>query len=385
MLPVVSFHYNYKNTARTVNIGDYVQTLAVEAFYDRYFPKARRISLDRDELASYDGEPALVIMQGWFSNPGNLDFIPSPKLTPVFVGTHFSLDIRNELISPACDFLARFGKQEIGCRDFSTMHYWRAYGGNAYYSRCLTLTFPRRTACPEKQKKIFWVDVPERFRPLIPPVFHNHAESVCQRALRYQPGMESHFKQYARDLLKKYRDEAACVVTTAIHCAMPCASMGIPVLFIKASDRNTVIERWSALYGVIPVYTENDLENGLVPDRIPDPLEFEELKENILKNTYFACLRAMGQHTDDAEITAARQFIAEFNQAQAPSYESLRTRDAMKTLYELWSLKDTLRDFKQAWPYRIVWPFWKIYGLSRCLKENGWRYTFDRIRKTIFK
>ena len=157
-------------------------------------------------------------------------------------------------------------------------------------------------------------------------------------------------------------------------------------LHIKTSDKNTAIERLSALNGVIPVYTESDLENGIIPDRIPDPLEFEELKENILKNTYFACLRAMGQQTDDAETAAARKFIAEFNQTHAPSYESLRTRDAMETLYELWTLKDKLRDFEQAWPYRIVWPLWKIYAFSRCLKENGWRYTLDRIRnKPIFK
>ena len=382
MLPVVSFHYNYKNQFDTINLGDYIQTLAVEAFYDRYFPDAERISLDRDELASYNGKPALVVMQGWFSLPGNLDFIPSPDLVPVFAGTHFSYLTRDELTSSSCDFFERFGKQAIGCRDYSTMYYLRAAGGNAYFSRCLTLTFPRRTECPEKQKKIFWVDVPERLQSLLPPVFRQNVEIIEQRKLKYQAGNESFYRQQADDLLKKYREEACCVVTTAIHCAMPCAGMGIPVVYLNIVDRNTVIERWSALHGIIPVFTENDLKNGTVPDRIPEPPEFEELKECILKNVYFSCLQALGQDCDPAEVEAVRKYIAEFNRTGSAPFESIRTLDAAKTLQDLWEQEEILwkqeeilSGIKNSWSYRIgLWISWlprKISRLFCSVKKNG--------------
>ena len=392
MLPVASFYYHYKNTSDTVNLGDYIQTLAVEAFYDQYFPDAEKITLDRDELAFYSGKPALTIMQGWFSVPGNLDFIPGPNLIPVFIGTHFSLDIRKELVSPSSGFLDRFHNQEIGCRDYSTMNYLRAFGGTAYLSRCLTLTFPRRTDSPEKQKTIFWVDVPDEISSLIPSVFHQNVEVVRQRAIPYQPGRESTFRQKAAELLKKYRDEACCVVTTAIHCAMPCASMGIPVLFLKFSDKNTAIERWSALHGIIPVYTRDDLENGAIPNRIPDPPELEELKKNILRNTYLSCLKAMGQELTPqmtAEAAAARKYIAEFNRTGAPPYDFLRTKDAINTLYELWDLRDTLREIRRSPSYRIgqtiTWIPRKINGFFRCINENGWAYTAARIKHKIFR
>ena len=391
MLPVVLFYYSYKKNRDTenVNLGDYVQTLAVEAFYDRFFPDAERILLDRDELASYTGKPALAIMQGWFSFPGNLDFIPSPNLLPVFVGTHFTMDIRNDLVSPSGDFFRRFRKQEIGCRDYSTMYYLRSSGWNAYFSRCLTLTFPRRTEQPEKQKKIFWVDVPESFHMLIPPAFRQNVEIIQQRKGQYQAGEEVFFKQQAGNLLKKYRDEAACVVTTAIHCAMPCAAMGIPVLFLKKNQDNTVLERWSALYGIVPVYTVDELKNGKVPNRLPEPPEFEELKENILKNTYFSCLKAMGKEVDSAEVAAARKYIAEFNRTDAVPFESLRTKDAAETLHKLWNLEETLYEIKRSWSYRtgrfITWLPREIFGLFRCVKENGWHYTAVRIKQKIFR
>ena len=391
MIPVVLFYYNYKKNRDTanINLGDYVQTLAVESFCDRFFPDAERILLDRDELAFYKGKPALVIMQGWFSFPGNLDFLPSPDLIPVFVGTHFTMDIRDDLVSPSGDFFRRFRDQEIGCRDRSTMHFLRAAGWNAYFSRCLTLTFPRRTDRPGKQNKIFWVDVPESFQGMLPPAFRRNVEIVHQRKGQYQPGKESFFRRQAADLLGKYRDEAACVVTTAIHCAMPCAAMGIPVLFLKKNLESTVFERWSALYGIIPVYTESELKNGRIPDRIPDPPEFEELKENILKNTYFSCLKAMGKDVDAAEAAAARKYIAEFNRTDAVPYDSLRTKDAAETLRDLRRLEETLYEIKRSCSYRtglfITWVPRKIAGLFRCMKENGWNYTVGRVKQKLFR
>jgi len=377
MLPVVTFCYNYKNIECVCNLGDYIQTIALENFYRQFFPEAEQITLDRDELAHYQGKTALVLMQGWFSVAGNLDFLPSADLIPVFSGVHFSSPLRKNLL--AGDSLDRFRGIEIGCRDYSTMYFLRAAGQTAYLSRCLTLTLPGRKGNEGKRNKIFWVDLPRSLETFLPPAFHENAERISQREFPFEPGRDSENKNRAAALLERYRREARCVVTTAIHCAMPCAAMGIPVLFINYHDRNAVIERWSAMHGIIPVYSEDDLLQGnKIPQEIPEEPKFEDLKENILQNAYLSCCRAMGK-TDENKLAHARTFIAGYNQIGAPSYEMLRTLDDMKTVEDLNRTRKALHRMETSFTYRVgrlfTWLPCKIAGGIRTLREHGFRYT----------
>ena len=387
MLPVVTFCYNYKNYESVCNLGDYIQTIALEAFYKRFFPDAEQITLDRDELAHYRGRQALVLMQGWFSVAGNLDFLPSPDLVPVFSGVHFASSLRKKLLSPGC-FPARFREIEIGCRDYSTMYFLRAAGIKAYLSRCLTLTLPKRTADPDNQKKIFWVDLPRELEAFLPPAFRENAERISQREVPFKPGGESENKARAAALLDRYRREARCIVTAAIHCAMPCAAMGIPVLFINYHDRNAVIERWSAMHGIIPVYSEEDLHRGRLPGSIPPAPDFEDLKENILRNAYLSCLGAMGEN-DREKLLAAREFIAGYNKTGAPPYELIRTMDDMHTVEELERTRMVLRRVETSFSCRLgrflTWIPRKIAGLFRNLRENGFRSTLSLFFRKLGK
>ena len=377
MLPVVKFCYNYKNQEPVCNLGDYIQTIALEAFYKRFFPDAEQIVLDRDELAHYQGRRALVLMQGWFSVAGNLDFLPSPDLVPVFSGVHFSSTLRKRLL--AADQLNRFREMEIGCRDYSTMYFLRAAGQKAYLSRCLTLTLPKRKENDGERNKIFWVDLPRSLEAFLPAAFHENAERISQREIPFIPGRESDNKSRAAALLEQYRREARCVVTAAIHCAMPCAAMGIPVLFINYHDRNAVIERWSAMHGIIPVYSEADLQEGRIPLDIPAEPDFEDLKENILQNAYLSCCKAMGNEPEPEKLANARNFIAGYNRTGAPSYEMIRTLDDMNTIEELDRTRTVLHHVETSGSYRIgrflTWLPRKIAGGIRNLRERGLRYT----------
>ncbi len=48
---------------------------------------------------------------------------------------------------------------------------------------------------------------------------------------------------YAREVLDAYRRRAAFVVTSRIHCAMPCAAMGVPVAYCgPVSERTEILE-----------------------------------------------------------------------------------------------------------------------------------------------
>ena len=202
MLPVVTFCYNYKSCEQVCNLGDYIQTIALEAFYKRFFPEAEQITLDRDELAHYQGKQALVLMQGWFSVAGNLDFLPSQDLVPVFSGVHFSSSLRRNLLAPG-NFPVRFREIEIGCRDYSTMYFLRSAGIKAYLSRCLTLTLPKRTESAKDQNKIFWVDLPRNLERFLPSAFRENAERICQREVPFEAGRETENKARAAALLDR--------------------------------------------------------------------------------------------------------------------------------------------------------------------------------------
>src|SRR5690606_3529899 len=45
----------------------------------------------------------------------------------------------------------------------------------------------------------------------------------------------------AQELLDYYREEAGLVVTSRIHCAMPCAAMGIPVVYTGVREGRTEV------------------------------------------------------------------------------------------------------------------------------------------------
>ena len=47
--------------------------------------------------------------------------------------------------------------------------------------------------------------------------------------------------QTAFELLEIYRTQAKAVITSRIHCALPCAAMGVPVLYTGPVDYRTKI------------------------------------------------------------------------------------------------------------------------------------------------
>jgi hypothetical protein len=203
---------------RSWNIGDEIQTLAVQqhlAAFDGY--------VDRDELDRATGDPFAVVMQGWFAKRAET-FPPAPSIRPVWVGFH---------LGPHCADVLKNGPVRshfrdtgpVGCRDDETATLLGDHGIEAFVSGCMTTTFPRRPS-PPVDGRIYLVDtvgipIPERLRHGT-RVTHQGAQWWSQEAKRL----------LARNVLDEYRHHAALVVTPRLHCALPCVAMGIPVVFV---------------------------------------------------------------------------------------------------------------------------------------------------------
>ena len=223
------------------NLGDQIQTIATEQFFDSAG------GVDRDALAEYDGEKINLLMQGWFgySNKIKSMFPPSNKINPIFVGFHIQDNAQNRNFYSTDTAIKYYKKHEpIGCRDVSTRDFLSNHGVDAYFSRCLSTTLPDRTTTPSSEK-IFIVDCHSDM--FIPSAILKKAEKLTHTTSSKYTRLEQEEK--AKLLLKRYREEATLVITSRLHCASPCIAMGIPVIYIE----NTGDARLTAISDLIDI------------------------------------------------------------------------------------------------------------------------------------
>jgi len=239
------------------NIGDDIQTYAAaQLVSEPYF-------LEREELNRYDSDKIPAILSGWFMhNPQN--FPPSKKIKPLFISFHGKESIVNK------EHYDYFKKHEpIGCRDYTTLKLFQSIGIKAYFSGCLTLTL----TAPEKQIKrgeeILVVDLLRKnyttnYRKTI-------RESIIPKEWRSKVSYFSHFiddlpsmslterMKLVEEVLLRYA-KAKFVVTSLIHCALPCIALGTPVLFIDFgfNKSNLKRDRFEGITELMNIYSKLD-------------------------------------------------------------------------------------------------------------------------------
>ena len=277
------YRYNCSEWDMYGNIGDCIQNLAVENIYTLLGIKPDElVQINRDEISQYSGEKVLLPMQGWFGNLyGVFPAGWSESIIPVFLGYHLNTasNGREIFLQKGIDKLIK-DYEPVGCRDYNTVKFFKNTDVNAYFSGCLTLTFPERKTEPENGK-VFLVDLTPAAKEVIPENIKMTADySITHRykfknyPINDEEGIE--FENCARSILKRYRDEAKLVITSRIHCAMPCAAMGIPVIFINEDIDNP---RFDVLDGIIPCYTPGDKINWE-----PLSVDISDLKSAIISN-----------------------------------------------------------------------------------------------------
>lgn len=271
------------------NIGDYIQTIATECFFDKI---DTYIHQERTHEYKSDQEQTKVIMNGWYmSNPDH--WPPSAGILPLFVSFHITPDAYNKMLDPkGIEYLKKFAP--IGCRDMETQEILLQKGISAYFSACLTLTLGLKYKDPEKSGEIIFVDPYYEFHrnvrhnlSVIPIgkalitilcyysqvkkiskniAYHPYVKkerqllSKVERVLRAACFYQSYrtkfsdellFKatfithklspsfidkrverlELARELIRRYA-KASLVVTSRIHAALPCLGLETPVLFV---------------------------------------------------------------------------------------------------------------------------------------------------------
>lgn len=223
---------------RTTNLGDEIQSLAAASL----LPSAGFVGVDRDYLRSSKAFPPLpLLLNGWFTH-GWGEWPPHDSLMPLFYGFHAA---RQVVVSPrSLSYLRRHAP--IGCRDYYTASLLAKNAVPAFFSGCPTACM--RAVSPPERKGIFFVDCGAK-NP------DGHIRS-CSHLMQYipkdlisqafwlshnVPKWMSHlyFEKFKRAVryLELYK-RAELVVTTRLHCALPCLAFGTPCIFLSRSPHS---------------------------------------------------------------------------------------------------------------------------------------------------
>lgn len=272
------------------NIGDYIQSIAAMQFVEN---PDNIIYWHRDDLNSYIGEPAKAVMNGWFTHKKE-NWPPSKHIEPLFLSFHINSSVYDKLLSrESLDYLKRH--EPIGCRDKVTAELLLKHGINAYFSSCLTTTlgYKYKISFNKKRNGIYIVDpvhyIPEanrRFlkfwflkdylrhkididgyinnllsnnpyqkswslkkieilamatrsylllKKIIGKDLLRKSTVLTQYHLAEEiPDNQQRFKR-AYELIMRY-SSAELVITSRIHCALPCLGLETPVVFLQNLD-----------------------------------------------------------------------------------------------------------------------------------------------------
>ena len=218
----------------SVNIGDEIQSVAARRFLPRVDAYVYRERLD-----SFRPESGLVyktILNGWWMHCPK-SFPPSEYIDPFLVSMHFNKAIHKVISGnrKAVRYLKAHGP--VGCRDTDTVKFLEGCGIPAYHSGCLTLTLTENKTlkASEAGKYVLCVDVPD---DVCEYVRKHSGRPVYTLTKNVNP---SHDILVRFDIAKAYLyiyHNAAAVITSNLHTAMPCLGLNTPVCLIDAEKRD---------------------------------------------------------------------------------------------------------------------------------------------------
>ena len=273
-----NYYYVGKNMN---NLGDQLQILTIDYIYQQMgIKKDDIVYIDMDELPYYNGCPVIlpVSMPLMNYNEHGIAGMFSNKITPVFLG----LTLAKEFLLP--EEVAYYKNHEpVGCRDERTYQTLCKYEISAYLGGCITVVLPKRKG--SGNGKIFLIEPANGVKKYLP--LEIIQKGIVDKHLFY--GTMLNPKQQAIERYNQYAAEATLVITSLLHCAVPCMAMGIPVILTK----DAVSYRFAWLEALMHIYTPEDYSEI---DWDPKPFDYESHKRRVLE---FVKKRLFDSQTDE--------------------------------------------------------------------------------------
>ncbi|PWT83568.1 MAG: hypothetical protein C5B58_06350 [Acidobacteria bacterium] len=311
-------------TYSTTNIGDDIQSLAAEQFLPGV-----DVRVDRDHLAATpDGAPdkTKIILNGWHTHAPE-QWPPASFLSPLLVSVHITNEVYrdNRAGLPPSAFLTRgialryFSQHApVGARDLWTRDLFLKSDVPSEFTGCLTLTLGAREKYV-RQDYVCAVDLP---RPAL-----NHLRCSSSRqvvASSHQIGSDASWGDrmwFARRLLSVYAC-AHCVVTTRLHCALPCLALGTPVLLLRTAPDDY---RFTGLDSLFRNCTLDEFLRGNIEFNVEAPPSNSDAYLPLRRDLIARASSFVGLANKDADVPP---FPFEASQASATFLQIISDRSA---------------------------------------------------------
>lgn len=272
------------------NLGDIAQELVIEYIYKKMgIPDRDICEIQMEEIGNYQGEEVILPINGYFRYSREFPAFPtSPKIKPVFLAIYCT----SSLYLKHADYWKKYGP--IGCRDEATAKAMQKRGYDAFLAGCMTVLFPRRTKTPG-DPCVFLVDAHPSVEKYIPVELKEHLVRITHD-VPVDPHMDKaetahRCAELARRLFDRYRDEATLVITSRLHCAVPCIAMGIPTVLVK----DGFDERFGWLEKHTKLYTPDQYADI---NWTPQPPDLEDFKELLMQ---WAVARIRGEEAREQQ------------------------------------------------------------------------------------
>lgn len=298
------------------NIGDVLQGMVAKAF----LPSSAEV-LDRENLSSTDNtELGYLVSNGWYMH--SFDRFPPPSnITPLYISVH----VANSELLRFKHIREHFKKHSpIGCRDHKTLKLFLGWGIPAYYSGCLTVTTHQRdTINKTGEGECLLVDnidhpIPENVKIKLESLVGASLLRISHDPPDISGTLEEYNKKSSKhmeSLLKRYCN-ARMVITTKIHCALPCIGMGANVLIVHPNPSDP---RLDTVREFINIVSYDELLTR-------DTLELQKVNEVILekRKNFLSKIVKEGIYTHSNPVSTL------------PIYKTLKNKSILKAkLYRI--------------------------------------------------
>ena len=296
----------------TINLGNEIQSIAAR----RFLPQVD-YCIEQHKIQEFNQDKNVkTIMNAWYLNCPEA-WPPSENIDPLLTSMHFNvLDFTKKAIlsDESKDYFERYGP--VGCRDAYTEEFLNKNGIDAYFTGCLTLTLDSGNKYNQldddnnyvlincdNYKNIFSF-LKDKTDKKIYVLHQDFAPSFKKAWLGSMPkSLYNHTSYYdaqeklflAENMLRLY-ENASCVITDRLHCALPTLALKTPVLLFNTKSNQ---ERFDGLTNLLLVSNFKEYENNYSIFDVDNPPENSD-EYLVLRNNLIKQCKKFTNHINDS-------------------------------------------------------------------------------------
>lgn len=323
----------------TVNLGNEIQSIAARRFLPKidYFIEQHKIQEFNED------SDVKTIMNAWYLNCPEA-WPPSRNIDPLLVSMHFnSIPFTKDAVlsDESRQYFNDYGP--VGCRDVYTEEFLNENGIDAYYTGCLTLTLDSANKYNPKDESNDYILINSDFSDKLISYLKDKTDkkiySINQDFApsfkKAWPGMmpqslynhtsyfDCHEKLFLAENMLRLYENASCIITDRLHCALPSMALKTPVLLFSTRQKQ---ERFDGLKNLFTVTDFREYEKDFSIFNVNDPPENSDEYLKIRKDLINKCKRFTG-HINESCYTFKTFNELLDNNALLFSKNSLDTRE----------------------------------------------------------